>query len=115
MARPRVRSTCPARRRYNAWTGEVLKGGMSRPVAAPLDQIPLFVKAGAIVPMGPVMQYVDETPDAPLTINVYTGADGRYSLYEDDGVTNGYTAGQFSRIPMAYDDKRGTLTIGPVG
>lgn len=98
---------------YNAWTGEVLKGGMSRPVAAPLDQIPLFVKAGAIVPMGPVMQYVDETPDAPLTINVYTGADGRYSLYEDDGVTNGYTAGQFSRIPMAYDDKRGTLTIGP--
>lgn len=97
---------------YNAYTGETVKGGQTQTVAAPLDQLPLFVRAGAILPMGPVMQYVDEKPDAPLTINVYTGADGRYSLYEDDGVSNGYEKGKFTRIPFSYNDKTGELTIG---
>jgi alpha-D-xyloside xylohydrolase len=75
--------------------------------------LPLFVRAGAILPLGPVMQYVDEKPDAPLTLHVYTGADGRYSLYEDDGVSNAYKTGQHTRIPFAYDDRRGELSIGP--
>lgn len=97
---------------YNAYTGASVKGGQTQTVAAPLDQLPLFVRAGAILPMGPVMQYVDEKPDAPLTINVYTGADGRYSLYEDDGVSNGYEKGKFTRIPFSYNDKTGELTIG---
>ncbi|ESQ80066.1 TIM-barrel domain-containing protein [Asticcacaulis sp. YBE204] len=97
---------------YNAWTGAVVKGGQTMTVAAPLDQMPLFVRAGSIVPMGPVIQYVDEKPDAPLTINVYTGADGNYSLYEDDGVSNGYVKGKLTRIPFDYDDKTGELTIG---
>jgi len=97
---------------YNAYTGEAVKGGQTRTVSAPLDQLPLFVKAGAILPMGPVTQYVDEKPDAPLTINVYTGADGSYSLYEDDGVSNGYQKGKFTRIPFTYNDKTGELTIG---
>lgn len=97
---------------YNAYTGEAVKGGQTQTVAAPLDQLPLFVRAGSILPMGPVMQYVDEKPDAPLTINVYTGADGRYSLYEDDGVSNGYEKGKFTRIPFSYNDKTGELTIG---
>ncbi|UDF02707.1 TIM-barrel domain-containing protein [Asticcacaulis sp. AND118] len=97
---------------YNLYTGEAVKGGQTRTVAAPLDQLPLFVKAGAILPMGPVTQYVDEKPDAPLTLNVYTGADGSYSLYEDDGVSNGYEKGKFTRIPFAYNDKTGELTIG---
>ncbi|KQW46256.1 MULTISPECIES: TIM-barrel domain-containing protein [unclassified Roseateles] len=98
---------------FNAWTGETVKGGETHTVAAPLDQMPLFVKAGAIVPMGPVTQYVDEKPDAPLSVLVYTGADGSYSLYEDDGVSNSYKAGRYTRIPFAYDDKRGEVTIGP--
>ncbi|WP_457389987.1 TIM-barrel domain-containing protein [Roseateles sp. P5_E1] len=98
---------------YSVWTGEAVKGGEARTVAAPLDQIPIYVKAGAIVPMGPVTQYVDEKPDAPLTIYVYTGADGSYSLYEDDGISNSYKAGQYTRIPFAYDDKRAEVTIGP--
>ncbi|WP_457356321.1 TIM-barrel domain-containing protein [Roseateles sp. P5_D6] len=98
---------------YDIWTGEAVKGGQTRTVAAPLDQIPLYVKAGAIVPMGPVTQYVDEKPDAPLTIHVYTGADGSYSLYEDDGISNSYQAGQYTRIPFVYDDKRAEVTIGP--
>jgi alpha-D-xyloside xylohydrolase len=98
---------------YDAWTGETVRGGQTRTVAAPLDQLPLFVKAGAIVPMGPVTQYVDEQPDAPLTLLVYTGADGRYSLYDDDGVSTAYQAGQYTRIPIAYDDQRAELTLGP--
>lgn len=98
---------------FNVWTGETVKGGQTRTVAAPLDQMPVFVKAGAIVPMGPVTQYVDEKPDAPLTIHVYTGADGSYSLYEDDGISNSYQAGQYTRIPFVYDDKRAEVTIGP--
>ena len=63
--------------------------------------------------MGPVTQYDDEKPDAALTLNVHTGADGHYSLYEDDGVSNAYRTGQYTRIPFAYDDKRGEITIGP--
>jgi len=97
---------------HDAWTGELIPGGSTRSVAAPLDQIPLFVKAGAIVPMGPVIQYVDEKPDAALTIHVYRGANGSYSLYEDDGVSNAYTRAKYSRIPFTYDDASGELTIG---
>ncbi|KQW93653.1 alpha-xylosidase [Massilia sp. Root418] len=97
---------------YDFDTGEVHQGGAAVTVKAPYGRIPVLVKAGAILPMGPVTQYVDERPDAPLTLNVYTGADGSFSLYEDDGVTNAYTRGEFSRIPLSYNDKTGTVTIG---
>lgn len=97
---------------YDFYTGQKHAGGANVTANAPLDQIPLFVRAGAIVPMGPVIQYVSEKPDAPLTINVYTGADGSYSLYEDDGVSNAYTTGASSRIAFDYNDKTGELRIG---
>jgi alpha-D-xyloside xylohydrolase len=97
---------------YDVYTGAKTRGGQTITVNAPLDQMPLFVKAGAIVPMGPVVQYVNEKPDAPLTLTVYTGANGEFSLYEDDGVSNAYMKGEASRIPMRYDDKTGVLTIG---
>ncbi|KQV90244.1 alpha-xylosidase [Massilia sp. Root351] len=97
---------------YDFDTGEVHKGGASVTVKAPYGRIPVLVKAGAILPMGPVTQYVDECPDAPITLNIYTGADGSFSLYEDDGVTNAYTRGEFSRIPLSYNDKTGVVTIG---
>ncbi|WP_050808418.1 glycoside hydrolase family 31 protein [Asticcacaulis biprosthecium] len=97
---------------YNFYTGEKVEGGQTRDVAAPLDQIPLFVRAGAIVPMGPVIQYVSEKPDAPVTFTIYTGANGTYSLYEDDGVSNAYVKGAYSRIPVTYNDKTGEVTIG---
>jgi alpha-D-xyloside xylohydrolase len=97
---------------YDFYTGALHRGGQVVEVPAPAIRIPLLVRAGAIVPLGPVTQYVDERPDAPLTLNVYTGADGKFSLYEDDGVTLAYARGQFSRIPLSYDDKRGVVTIG---
>jgi alpha-D-xyloside xylohydrolase len=97
---------------YDFYTGEVHEGGATATIKAPETRMPLLVKAGAILPMGPVTQYVDEKPDAPITLNVYTGADGKFSLYEDDGVSNGYLRNEFSRIPLSYNDKTGVVTIG---
>ncbi|MBW8881207.1 MAG: DUF5110 domain-containing protein, partial [Asticcacaulis sp.] len=97
---------------YDFYSGAKTSGGQTITADAPVTRIPLFVKAGSIVPVGPVTQYVDEKPDAPITLNVYTGADGTFSLYEDDGVSNGYTHGEFSRIPLSYNELTGELTIG---
>lgn len=97
---------------YDFSTGALHRGGKTESIDAPYERMPLFVRAGSIVPMGPVMQYVDEKPDAPLLIAVYGGADGEFSLYEDDGTSENYKAGAWSRIPMAYDDASQTLTIG---
>jgi alpha-D-xyloside xylohydrolase len=97
---------------YDFDTGKRYAGGTSATVPAPLNRIPVFVRAGAVVPTGPVTQYVDEKPDAPLVLQVYAGANGQASLYEDDGVTNAYERGEYSRIPFTYDDKTGTVTIG---
>ncbi|WP_080932481.1 TIM-barrel domain-containing protein [Xanthomonas albilineans] len=93
-------------------SGKRYDGGQTIEAAAPLERMPLFVRAGAIVPTAHVQQYVDETPDAPLTLVVYTGTDGRFSLYEDDGKGYGYEQGEFSRIPLAWDQRTGVLTIG---
>jgi len=93
-------------------TGRRHAGGQTIEAAAPLQRMPLFVRAGSIVPRTVVQQYVDEKPDAPLTIEVYTGADGSFSLYEDDGRSYGYERGQSSRIPLAWNEKTGELAIG---
>ena len=97
---------------YDFGTGKAYPGGQSVTVPAPSERMPLFVRAGAIVPMGPVIQHVDAQPDAPVTITVYTGADGRFSLYEDDGTSMRYKSGAYSRMPISYDDSTGTVTLG---
>ena len=97
---------------YDFSTGRAYRGGTTANVAAPFERMPLFVRAGAIVPMGPVQQHVDADRSAPLTIAVFRGADGRFSLYEDDGRSEAYKTGAFSRIPIAYDDRTGAVTIG---
>jgi alpha-D-xyloside xylohydrolase len=74
--------------------------------------MPVFVRAGSIVPTGPAIQHTKEGQNGPLTLHVYTGADGKFTLYEDDGVSRQYLNGAFSRIPIAYDDQTRTLTIG---
>ncbi|MET0719075.1 MAG: TIM-barrel domain-containing protein, partial [Pseudoxanthomonas sp.] len=97
---------------YDFHSGKRYAGGQTLDAAAPLARMPLFVRAGSIVPTGPVLQYVDEQPDAPLTLVVYTGADARFSLYEDDGKGYGYEKGEFSRIPLAWNEQSGELSIG---
>lgn len=93
-------------------TGQRHAGGQTIEAAAPLERSPLFVRAGSIVPRTVVQQYVDEKPDAPVTLEVYTGADGSFSLYEDQGRNYGYERGESSRIPLAWNEKRGELVIG---
>ena len=97
---------------YDFHTGERFKGGATRTIQAPRERMPLFVKAGSVITTGPVTQYVDEKPDAPITVHVYAGANGVANLYEDDGVSNGYQRGEASRIEISYDDKSGVVQIG---
>lgn len=97
---------------YDFYTGERHAGGTMLDAAAPLSRMPLFVRAGSIVPAGPAIQHTGESLNAPLTLNVYTGADGELAIYEDDGTSNDYEQGQWSRIPVRYDEARGVLEIG---
>ncbi|HVZ98864.1 MAG TPA: TIM-barrel domain-containing protein [Caulobacterales bacterium] len=97
---------------YDFYTGRAFDGGRRVNADAPLARMPVFVRAGSIIPTGPAIQYTGQDPAGPVTITVYTGRDGSFDLYEDDGVSNGYQRGEFSRIPMSYDDATGALTIG---
>lgn len=96
---------------YDFWTGRALASGTST-AAAPFDAIPVQVRAGSIIPFGPDIQYTDQKPADPITLFVYAGRDGAFTLYEDDGVSNGYEKGAFAMIPLRWDDASRTLTIG---
>lgn len=97
---------------YDFYSGVVHEGGRKIEAAAPLARMPLFVKAGSIVPIGPEVQHTAEKLQAPITLYVYRGADGSFDLYEDDGLSYAYEKGEFARIPIRYDDASGTLSIG---
>ena len=97
---------------YDFWSGEAVPAGKTMDVPAPYDSMPLHVKAGSIVPTGPEIAYTDEKPADPITLWVYTGADGAFTLYEDDGLTYGYEKGAFARIPITWNEAAHTLTIG---
>lgn len=97
---------------YDFYTGAAFEGGQTITAKAPLDRMPLFVRQGAIVPTGVKQQYTNEKPGAPITLTVYTGKDGQFELYEDDGTSTGYKKGAFARITLAWNEAAGTLTIG---
>jgi alpha-D-xyloside xylohydrolase len=97
---------------YDFWTGKYLEGGQRIDAAAPLESLPVYARAGSIVPIGPELQYTDEKPADPLTLWVYTGADAEFELYEDDGVSYGYERGAFSTIRFNWDEASRRLTIG---
>jgi alpha-D-xyloside xylohydrolase len=97
---------------YDFYTGSNIKGGQTITAAAPYERMPVFVRAGSIVPTGPAIQFTGNNSHSPLTFNVYTGADGSFSVYEDDGVSRQYLNGQYSRIPLSWDERTRTLTIG---
>ena len=94
------------------WTGEKLDGGQQVTTASPLGQIPLHVRAGSIVPLGPKQQYVGEKPSDPIELRVYTGADGHFALYEDEGDNYDYEKGLHTIIPIQWNDAQKTLVIG---
>ena len=96
---------------YDFWTEEKLAGGREISKAVDLATTPLYVRAGAIIPLGPVKQYTAEKVDGPLTLTVYPGADGAFTLYEDDGATLDYQRGEFTKIKINWNNARRTLSL----
>lgn len=97
---------------YDLQSGRYLKGGQTIQAEAPYTDIPIFVRAGSILPCGPEIQYAAEKPTDPIRLFVYTGSDGSFTLYEDENVNYNYEKGKFSTIPLSYNEKKMELTIG---
>jgi len=97
---------------YDWWTGKLLSGGQLITAQAPYDSIPIFVRAGSIIPLGPELQYTGEKPADPITLYVYAGANGSFTFYEDEGLNYNYEKGKFTRIPIRWNDATRTLMIG---
>jgi alpha-D-xyloside xylohydrolase len=97
---------------YNFWTGETVTGGEDIETDAPLDRTPIFVRAGSIVPMGPEIEYADQSPAGPIELRVYTGTDGSFTLYADEGDNYNYEKGAHATIPIQWSESTRTLTIG---
>ena len=96
---------------YDFWTNERVEGGreINRPVD--LETIPLYVREGSIVPLGPVKQFTGERVDEPLSVLIYPGVDASFLLYEDDGASFKYRKGEWMGIQMEWDDKRRSLGL----
>jgi alpha-glucosidase (family GH31 glycosyl hydrolase) len=96
---------------YDFWTQEKVDGGreISRPVD--LATMPLYVSAGAVIPLGPVKQYTDEQVDGPLTLWIYPGADANFTLYEDDGHTFNFRKGEFMKVAIRWNDAQRQLSL----
>lgn len=96
---------------FDFWTEMIYDGGQTVMAAAPLETIPLYVRAGAILPMTQVMQHVDEVPDAPYEVRVYCGADAEFTLYEDAGDGYDYEQGACAFVRISWKEESGELTI----
>ncbi|MEO7576088.1 MAG: TIM-barrel domain-containing protein [Massilia sp.] len=97
---------------YDFWTHERFAGGKSVSKDVPLDIFPLYVRAGSIVPMGPVVQYATERPDAPYEVRVYPGADASFTVYEDDNETYDYEKGRYATYELTWNEAAKSLTVG---
>jgi alpha-D-xyloside xylohydrolase len=96
---------------FDFWTGEILPGGETFNSPAPIETIPLYVKAGSIVPMGPFLQYATEKSADPIELRIYPGANGRFVLYEDANDGYNYEKGEYATIELEWNNDAGTLTI----
>lgn len=96
---------------YDFWTGKLIAGGQTIDAGAAIETLPLYIKAGSIVPMGPYLQYATEKVADPIELRVYTGADADFVLYEDENDTYNYTQGKYSTIAMNWNEATKTLTI----
>ena len=97
---------------YNLYTNEFVEGGQRLVVDAPYEQIPVFVREGAIIPFGPAMEWSDEKPAELINLYVYAGQDGQFQLYEDEGVNYNYEKGKYATIDISYDDASKTVKFG---
>ena len=96
---------------FDFWTGKLISGGQTIDAAAPIETLPLYIKAGSIVPMGPYLQYATEKVADPIEIRVYTGADADFVLYEDENDTYNYEQGKFATIAISWNEANKTLII----
>ncbi len=97
---------------YNLYTGEMIEGGQRLVVDAPYEQIPVFVRSGAIIPFGPEMEWSDEKPAELIHLYIYAGANGQFQLYEDEGTNYNYEKGKYATIDITYDDATRTVSFG---
>jgi alpha-D-xyloside xylohydrolase len=97
---------------YDFWTGEKQEGGKRIQADAPIEKLPLFVRAGSIVPMGPKMEWTTEEPSDPIELRIYPGADGDFTFYEDGNDGYAYEKGAHATIGLHWDDAGKTLTVG---
>jgi alpha-D-xyloside xylohydrolase len=96
---------------YNLYTGQYAEGGQTIKAEAAYERIPVFVKAGSIIPFGPALQYTTEKKADTITLYVYAGKDGEFTLYEDEGLNYNYEKGMYSTIRFAFSEKTKMLTI----
>ena len=96
---------------YDYWTNKRYKGGQRVTIETTFDRVPMFVRAGSILPLGPEMQYVGEKSWDNLELRIYPGADGCFTLYEDEGDSYNYEKGAYSTIAFQWNDRTRTLTI----
>ncbi len=97
---------------FDFWTGAAIQGGRSLDAPSPIDRMPLYVRAGSIVPLGPDLQYAAEKSADPIELRVYRGANGAFTLYEDENDSYDYEKGVHATIPFSWDDAARTFTIG---
>jgi alpha-D-xyloside xylohydrolase len=102
----------PSTKWYDFWTGTVSEGGRTVDAPTSIDRIPLYVRAGSIIPLGPDVEYSGEEPADPIELRVYRGANGRFTLYEDENDNYNYEKGAQATIPIQWDEAQKSLTIG---
>ena len=101
----------PQSKWYDFWTGSEVEGGRSISATAPLDRLPLYIRAGSILPLGPEEEWSTQKPADPVELRVYRGSNGDFTLYEDENDNYNYEKGAHSTIPLHWDDAQSTLTI----
>jgi len=104
----------PEAKWYDFWTGAAVEGGKRIQADAPIEKLPLFVRAGSIVPFGPAVEWATQKVEAPIELRVYPGADGDFTLYQDENDGYAYEKGAHATIPIHWDETKKTLTVGPV-
>jgi alpha-D-xyloside xylohydrolase len=102
----------PRAKWYDFWSGTSLAGARTIDASAPLDRLPLYVRAGSILPMGPEQEWSDQKREDPIELRVYRGADGEFTLYEDENDNYHYEKGAYATIPFYWNEAKQALTIG---